>query len=61
MFLVGKFVKALASDGAIDDEGLSNMEIQQVYGPITQQINESLAKQESVMSQIQVKYLLEQT
>ena len=46
---------ALAADGAIDEEGLSGVELQNTFGPLSQQVNESLAKQAEVMSNIQVR------
>ena len=55
LFTVAKFVSALAADGAIDETTLSTTELQTIYGPFTQRINESLAKQEQVMGQVQVR------
>ena len=52
---MAKFVSALAADGAIDETTLSTTELQTIYGPFTQRINESLAKQEQVMGQVQVR------
>ena len=52
---MAKFVSALAADGAIDENTLSSTELQTIYGPFTQRINESLAKQEQVMGQVQVR------
>jgi len=49
-----KFVSALAADGAIDEDSLSNSELQNIYAPLTQQVNDSLATQERVLSQVQV-------
>ena len=54
VFTGTKFVGALAADGAIDEDSLSGAELQTLYGPLTQQVNESLAKQEQVLSQTQV-------
>ena len=52
---MAKFVSALAADGAINETTLSTTELQTIYGPFTQRINESLAKQEQVMGQVQVR------
>lgn len=51
---MSKFLSALHADGAIDEESMSNQELQSIYGPLSQQVNESLAKQEQVMAQVQV-------
>lgn len=53
-FEASKFFSALASDGAINEEMLSASELDRIYGPLRQQVNESLQKQDSVMSQVQV-------
>lgn len=52
--LVNQFVSALAADGAIDEDSISSAELQKIYGPLTQRVNENLSKQEQIMSQIQV-------
>ena len=49
-----KFFSALASDGAINEEMLSMGELDKIYGPLREQVNESLKKQDSVMAQVQV-------
>lgn len=51
--MTSKFFSALASDGAINEEMLSASELDRIYGPLRQQVNESLQKQDSVMSQVQ--------
>lgn len=52
---MAKFVSALAADGALDEDSLSGAELQTIYGPLTQQITDSLTKQEQVMGQVQVR------
>lgn len=59
-FEASKFFSALASDGAINEEMLSASELDRIYGPLRQQVNESLQKQDSVMSQVQVNITLKQ-
>ena len=50
-------MSALAADGAIDEESISSSELQTIYSPLSQRVNESLAKQESIMTQVQVSCL----
>ena len=56
-FAASKFFSALAADGAINEEMLSESELDRIYGPLRQQVNESLQKQDSVMAQVQVKLI----
>ncbi|XP_078334645.1 programmed cell death 6-interacting protein-like isoform X3 [Crassostrea virginica] len=51
--MTSKFFSALAADGAINEEMLSESELDRIYGPLRQQVNESLQKQDSVMAQVQ--------
>jgi len=54
--MMAKFVSALAADGALDEDSLSGAELQTIYGPLTQQITDSLTKQEQVMGQVQAAH-----
>lgn len=47
------FLSALAKDGAIDEPNLSVENIGKIYGPLTSQIRESIAKQDNLISNIQ--------
>ncbi|XP_061174111.1 programmed cell death 6-interacting protein-like isoform X2 [Saccostrea echinata] len=51
--MTSKFFSALASEGAINEEMLSMSELDRIYGPLREQVNESLRKQDSVMAQVQ--------
>ncbi|XP_048781055.2 programmed cell death 6-interacting protein-like isoform X3 [Ostrea edulis] len=51
--MTSKFFSALATDGAINEEMLSGSELDRIYGPLRQQVSDSLQKQDSVMSQVQ--------
>lgn len=48
------FLSALAQDGAINEAELSNENLSQIYGALQKQVKESIAKQESLLSNIQV-------
>lgn len=53
-FLASKFFAALASDGAINEEGLSVAELERVFAPLRQQVSESVSRQEHLLARIQV-------
>ncbi|KAL4629391.1 programmed cell death 6-interacting protein isoform X3 [Arapaima gigas] len=48
--MTGKFLTALAQDGAIDEEALSVTELDTVYGGYTQKVQQSLRTQEDLLS-----------
>lgn len=48
------FLSALSHDGAIDEPNMSVETIGQVYGPLQKQVRDSLARQEALVSDIQV-------
>ena len=45
---------ALAQDGALNEELLSGQELDASYGPLRQQVRDSIDRQESVMANVQV-------
>ena len=48
------FLSALAKDGAIDEPNLSVESIGKCYGTLTNQVRDSLARQETLINDIQV-------
>lgn len=48
------FLKALAQDGAINEEQLSLAHLDQSYGSYNQKVSTSLSKQEELLGQVQV-------
>ncbi|XP_041459788.1 programmed cell death 6-interacting protein-like isoform X1 [Lytechinus variegatus] len=48
-----KFLQALASDGVINEDAMSNATIDQIYSGLIQQVQESVHKQETVLNNIQ--------
>lgn len=49
------FLSALAKDGAIDEPNMSTESIGQCYGPLQKQVRDSLARQETLIAEIQVR------
>lgn len=49
------FLKALAADGAIKENELSETYLHGTYGPLQKQVEESIAKQDVIMAKIQVR------
>ncbi|XP_015515256.1 programmed cell death 6-interacting protein [Neodiprion virginianus] len=50
------FLSALSQDGAIDEPNMSVEHIGQVYGPLQKQVRDSLARQESLVADIQARH-----
>lgn len=48
------FLKALAQDGAINEEQLSMSQLDQLYGSYNQKVQASLSMQEELLGQVQV-------
>ncbi|XP_019630118.1 PREDICTED: programmed cell death 6-interacting protein-like isoform X3 [Branchiostoma belcheri] len=48
-----KFLTALAQDGVVNEESLSVGELDRMFGPLQQQVTESVGRQESLMGKIQ--------
>lgn len=48
------FLKALAQDGAINEEQLSMSQLDQLYGSYNQKVQASLSVQENLLGQVQV-------
>ena len=49
-----KFFAALAQDGMINEEAISVSELERLYSPLREQVSDSIHRQETVLSQIQV-------
>lgn len=49
-----KFLTALAQDGALNEEAISVTELDRIYGSLTHKVQETLKKQEELLSSIQV-------
>lgn len=48
------FLRALAQDGAINEEQLSSTQLEQLYGSYNQRVQASLRAQEELLGQVQV-------
>lgn len=53
-----KFLSALAEDGAINEESLSQDQLNSVYMPLREQVSSSLSRQEALLGKIQVRHPL---
>lgn len=51
------FLLALAKDGAINEPAISIESLGQIYGPLQNQVKESLQKQEGLIEKLQVRFL----
>uniref|UniRef100_A0A8C0EUK3 BRO1 domain-containing protein n=1 Tax=Bubo bubo TaxID=30461 RepID=A0A8C0EUK3_BUBBB len=51
--MTSKFLTALAQDGAINEEAISEAELDRIYGSYKQKVQESLKKQEELLKNIQ--------
>ncbi|CAL1536222.1 unnamed protein product [Lymnaea stagnalis] len=49
----GKFFAALASDGMINEEAISQAELERIYSPLREQVSDSIHRQEMVLAQVQ--------
>ena len=47
-------MSALGQDGTINEESLSQSELGRVYGPLREQVTDSIHRQETVLANIQV-------
>ncbi|XP_061110604.1 programmed cell death 6-interacting protein isoform X2 [Conger conger] len=54
--MTGKFLSALAQDGAINEEALSVTELDNVYGGYTQKVQQSLKTQEDILGNVQTSH-----
>ena len=50
-------MSALGQDGTINEESLSQAELGRVYGPLREQVTDSIHRQETVLANIQVTSL----
>ena len=55
VFQGSKFMRALAEDGAMDEEKLTSQELDSIYTPLREQVSGSLLRQEQILSRIQVR------
>ncbi|XP_061411121.1 programmed cell death 6-interacting protein isoform X1 [Lethenteron reissneri] len=54
--MTGRFLGALAQDGALNEEDLSRTELERLYGPYTQRVTESIRRQEELLRDLQVRH-----
>ena len=52
--VASKFMSALGQDGTINEESLSQAELGRVYGPLREQVTDSIHRQETVLANLQV-------
>ena len=50
-----QFLSALAADGVINEEAISNQNLDNVYGPLIQQVGDSIRRQEGILNNVQVR------
>uniref|UniRef100_A0A8C6XWY4 Programmed cell death 6-interacting protein n=1 Tax=Naja naja TaxID=35670 RepID=A0A8C6XWY4_NAJNA len=53
--MTSKFLTALAQDGALNEEAISVIELDNLYGHLTHKVQETLKKQEELLNTIQVQ------
>ncbi len=58
MDMAATFLQALAADGFIDTEKISNKSLDEIYGPNLIECEESLKRQENLLAKIQVGWSL---
>lgn len=54
MRVAAKFLSALAREGMINESALSDQELGVVYGPLREQVTDSVHRQEILLANIQV-------
>lgn len=54
MRIAAKFLSALAREGMINESALSDQELGVVYGPLREQVTDSVHRQETLLANIQV-------
>lgn len=52
--LASTFLKAMAESGALNDDQISVTKLNEIYGPIREEISNSVRRQEGVMNEVQV-------
>uniref|UniRef100_A0A8C4WXZ1 ALIX V-shaped domain-containing protein n=1 Tax=Eptatretus burgeri TaxID=7764 RepID=A0A8C4WXZ1_EPTBU len=50
------FLEALAQDGALDEEQLSQQEIERLYGTVRQRVGHNIQQQDGLLRQLQLKH-----
>ena len=55
VFAAGKFMAALAADGLVNEESISQRELDNVIGPLRTQVVDSCQRQDMLMARIQVR------
>ncbi|KAL4229283.1 Rhophilin [Mactra antiquata] len=51
--MAGKFMAALSADGLVNEEALSNQELDTVFGPLREQVVDSCQRQDMLLAKIQ--------
>ncbi|XP_074652220.1 programmed cell death 6-interacting protein-like isoform X2 [Tubulanus polymorphus] len=51
--MASKFMNALAADGIVNQESISEQELDTMFGPLRGQVNDSLHRQETLLAEIQ--------
>uniref|UniRef100_UPI00359017A2 programmed cell death 6-interacting protein-like n=1 Tax=Myxine glutinosa TaxID=7769 RepID=UPI00359017A2 len=54
--MTSSFLEALAQDGALDEEQLSQQEIERLYGTVRQRVGHNIQQQEGLLRQLQLKH-----
>ena len=54
VFQVSKFLNALTQDGGFDEQSVSLEQLDRIYGPLKEQVAQSLQKQDAVLSEVKV-------
>ena len=49
-----RFLHALAADGAINEENLSQSELDRTYGPLRAQVLDSVTRQQDILANVEV-------
>lgn len=52
------FLRALGDSGALNEEQISTEKLNEIYGPLREQVSASIKEQENVMAQVQVGVLI---
>ena len=53
-FTASNFMRVLSQDGTINEDSISNSELDRIYGPLRQQVTDSIHRQETVLANVQV-------
>jgi len=53
-FAAGKFLTSLMQEGAMNEAALISQQLDRSYGPLREQVAQSLKRQDNVLSQLKV-------